>query len=148
MTAAGLIVLSVACLIAAVAGAILVTYLDIRAERKWRHWDSMPGATSSALYETCPQCGYVLPIHHPLCGPGIPEEAALAGRARHGRQGDPGCAGAKSSPESRPETPARPASAKPGGDLLTLATKWARDDWEDEGIDVIETEPLFGRKTR
>jgi hypothetical protein len=47
MTAAGLIVLSVACLIAAVVGAILVTILDIRAERKWRHWDSMPGATSS-----------------------------------------------------------------------------------------------------
>jgi hypothetical protein len=74
MTAAGLIVLSVACLIAAVAGAILVTILDIRAERKWRHWDSMPGATSS--------------------------------------------------------------DDEQGGDLLTLATKWARDDWDISGADV------------
>jgi hypothetical protein len=69
MTAAGLIVLSVACLIAAVVGAILVTYLDIRAERKWGHWHEMPGAIDA--YE------------------------------------------------------------QQGGDLRTLATKWARDDWDD-----------------
>lgn len=88
MTAAGLIVLSLACLVAAVVGAILVTYLDIRAERKWRHWDSMPGATSS--------------------------------------------------------------DDEQGGDLLTLATKWARDDWdidEPEQHSARVDDPSLGWKT-
>lgn len=38
---------------------------------------------------------------------------ALTERGRHGRQGDPGCAEAKSLPMVRPETPSRSVSLDP-----------------------------------
>lgn len=48
MSAADLLVLSLVCLIAALAGIALVTYLDIRAERAAkRMWLGLPGATDS-----------------------------------------------------------------------------------------------------